>query len=378
MRVAKLTYRVGDQWTSELDVCILSHKDLIGVKDFCVYNDLGLPSDHAPISVCIQPPVINRDLLLVTARRLGDHAALYTSYNNHLVKPVKFNRINVEHFLGELSRCDIPDCTDDDINADIIALTNCLYKCASKSSRQPNQVAVDAALSRWERLLHDSDDKRIWEAIDWQGEYKENKNDNGAPSDEEFKAFFEAVYNPQSHENFDINEFITNVTVPILDDAIQVNEVVAECNNMKPNKSCGPDGLSPGVLRLLPAQWILTISVLFNAVFSSGCYPPSWRLARMFTIFKKGDKKLPKNYRGINVVNCMAKLFDLVLSSRLNAWFVPYREQAGSQKGRGCIEHLVTLRLLMDLARKKKLKLFITFVDFTMAYDRVPRAVGII
>ena len=76
------------------------------------------------------------------------------------------------------------------------------------------------------------------------------------------------------------------------------------------------------------------------------------------------------NYRGINVINCLAELFDLVLSSRLNSWFGPYREQAGSQKGRGCIEHIVSLRLLMDMATKKKLKLFVVFVDITVAYDR--------
>ncbi len=41
--------------------------------------------------------------------------------------------------------------------------------------------------------------------------------------------------------------------------------------------------------------------------------------------------------------------------------------------GRGCIEHIVTLRLLTDLARKKKRKLFVTFADFTQAYYLVPR-----
>ena len=63
----------------------------------------------------------------------------------------------------------------------------------------------------------------------------------------------------------------------------------------------------------------------------------------------------------------------MVLSARLSQWFVPYREQAGSQAGRGSIEHIVTLRLLMDVARRKKKKLFITFVDFSKAYDCVPR-----
>ncbi len=50
-------------------------------------------------------------------------------------------------------------------------------------------------------------------------------------------------------------------------------------------------------------------------------------------------------------------------------------EQTGGQAGRGCVEHIVTLRLLMQIARNKKFKLFITFVDFSKAYDRVKRNV---
>ena len=101
----------------------------------------------------------------------------------------------------------------------------------------------------------------------------------------------------------------------------------------------------------------------------------SWTNAKMFTIFKRGSRKEPKNYRGITIINSMAKLYDLILCARLNLWFKPFREQAGAQKGRGCIEHIVTLSLLTDLARKKKRKLYITFVDFSQAYDRGPRRV---
>ena len=63
----------------------------------------------------------------------------------------------------------------------------------------------------------------------------------------------------------------------------------------------------------------------------------------------------------------------MVLSCRLEHWFRPYREQAGAQRGRGCIEHILTLRLLTDYARKKKKTLFVTFVDFSQAYAKVPR-----
>ena len=93
----------------------------------------------------------------------------------------------------------------------------------------------------------------------------------------------------------------------------------------------------------------------------------------MHAVFKRGSRALPGNYRAINVINSVAKIYDMILSNRLSRWFTPCREQAGGQTGRGCIEHIVTLRLLMDVARRKKLKLFITFVDFSRAYDCVPR-----
>ena len=81
------------------------------------------------------------------------------------------------------------------------------------------------------------------------------------------------------------------------------------------------------------------------------------------------------NYRGITVINCIAKLYDMLLCDRLNLWFSPPREQAGAQRKRGCVEHITTLRLLTDTARRKKKKLFVTFVDFSKAYDLVPRNV---
>ncbi len=86
---------------------------------------------------------------------------------------------------------------------------------------------------------------------------------------------------------------------------------------MKPDKSSGPDGIHPGVLKFLPAQWIVTITALLNGNFSSGYYPRVWRIARMFTVYKKGNKMLPQNYKGIGVISCLAKLFDLVLCARL-------------------------------------------------------------
>ena len=95
----------------------------------------------------------------------------------------------------------------------------------------------------------------------------------------------------------------------------------------------------------------------------------------MFMIYKKGCRLLPSNYRGISIINSIAKLYDMILCCRLQQWFQPYREQAGAQAGRGCLEHIMTLRLLIDFAKRKKVKLYVIYVDFAQAYDNVPQAV---
>lgn len=115
----------------------------------------------------------------------------------------------------------------------------------------------------------------------------------------------------------------------------------------------------------------MNLVILFNSVFLSGQYPASWTRAKLFTIFKKGEKLNPSNYRGISVTNSVCKRYDMILCHCLYQWFTPHREKAGAQKGRGCLEYVVTLRLLTDTARRKEIRLFIAFIDFSKAYDPV-------
>jgi len=63
----------------------------------------------------------------------------------------------------------------------------------------------------------------------------------------------------------------------------------------------------------------------------------------------------------------------LVINERLKLWNMPSREQAGGQEGKGCLEQIMALRLLVDFVKGKRRKLFLVYVDFQKAYDRIPR-----
>ena len=111
---------------------------------------------------------------------------------------------------------------------------------------------------------------------------------------------------------------------------------------------------------------------MFNMVFT-GAYPVIWCLSRLIILFKKGCRLLCGNYRGITLTDTLAKLYDRVLFNRLYSWMTIDKCQAGNQKKRGCPEQMLALRLLMDYAKSKKKKLFVCFIDFSKAYDRIPR-----
>ena len=95
-------------------------------------------------------------------------------------------------------------------------------------------------------------------------------------------------------------------------------------------------------------------------------------LITFLTIFKRYIGifwKIRKALSNPKLLDCIAKCYDYILNNRLMKWYIPCREQAGGQEKRGCIEHIVTVRLVIDRCLRLKIPLFIVFVDFSKAYD---------
>ena len=370
---SKLTYKQGRIWTSELDLCIMSPNLLDSITNFNIIQDFSLPSDHAPLSITLKQ-CLCLDTLLEHATYLGDHAVFYSrNKRNVCKKPIKYSQVDPPCFLNKLSLYELPSI-DIEIESVVKNMSETLYDCAADSRVSVQPPQTDLSISRWDRLLDGNSDKQVWAAINWRGLVNDiNPLESIGPSDEQFKEFFDQALN--SDELTSLDQITSNTYVPVLDDPISEYEVREQIANLKIDKAAGTDGIPPGVIKILPPTWIMFITVLLNKLFLSSIYPQSWAIAKLFTIFKKGDKNLPSNYRGITIINCLAKLFDMILCKRLQLWFQPYREQAGSQRGRGCLEHITTLRLITDFAAKRKIKLYIVFVDFAQAYDKVSRVV---
>ena len=132
-------------------------------------------------------------------------------------------------------------------------------------------------------------------------------------------------------------------------------------------------GICPGLLKNLPILWLIFFLTLFNVAFQGLRYPIQWTYSKLVTLFKSGDRMCCGNYRGISIMDTLAKVYDKLILNRLVLWSSIDKCQAGAQKDRGCIEQIMSLRLLVDLAKFKKFKLYVLFIDFSKAYDKVPR-----
>ena len=158
--------------------------------------------------------------------------------------------------------------------------------------------------------------------------------------------------------------------IPVLDDPFYMHELHIAAENMSKNKSY--IGICLGLVGMLPANWLIFFLSIFNVVFACVSYPILWCYNKLIVSYKSGERLNCGNYRGISIMNTLAKLYDILLLNRLTMWANIDKCQAGSQKGCWCIEQIMTLRMLCDFAKYKELKLYIMLIDFSKAYDRVP------
>lgn len=176
---------------SESDLCIVSPDLIEYVDEFHVIQDMSLPSDHAPITVTMQPPSCNLDHLYDRASELGGHAVLNVRTQGNLVeKPIKFDRINHDCLSGILSQLEPPPFNDD-VDVFVLSIRDALYNCAFDARGEHQTPVYDEQLSRWDRLLSSGDEACIWRSINWSGEVFSNDIRKSTPTDSDFKEYLE-------------------------------------------------------------------------------------------------------------------------------------------------------------------------------------------
>ena len=190
---------------------------------------------------------------------------------------------------------------------------------------------IDAETKKWNDLLRDGDSKRYWSFIDWKGNIKQKKQLT-SPDLHEFEVFFEDLYKCDNQTELqEIMCLQSDKEVPALDHPLTENEVQTAFKHMK---NSGYDYRLP-VLNTLVQSFSLLLVTILNMIFFVK-YPVSLACSLLSLIPKTGNLRLPKNYRGIQMMKALACLYDHIIANRLKSWLSFNVNQTAFQKNQHC------------------------------------------
>ena len=147
-----------------------------------------------------------------------------------------------------------------------------------------------------------------------------------------------------------------------------------EALNKSRDTATGLDNIHYQFLKHLPESGLKVLLKVFNQVWESGVFPPSWREALIIPIPKPGkDSKNPNNYRPIALTSCLCKTMERMVNARLTYCLETNGclsdEQCGFRKGRSTTDHLVRFETFIREAFAQDKHVVAIFFDLEKAYD---------
>ena len=130
-------------------------------------------------------------------------------------------------------------------------------------------------------------------------------------------------------------------------------EIIAAINSVRNHKAPGKDRLNAELFRAGAVTTASTLQSLFNAIWDRRKIPDGWNQGIIIKIPQKGALSEYNNWPGITLLSTSGKILAKVIMRRLSlAVDLKLRdEQAGFRRGRGYIDHIFTLRDIIEQLR---------------------------
>ncbi|GAB0183681.1 mitochondrial enolase superfamily member 1 [Grus japonensis] len=120
-------------------------------------------------------------------------------------------------------------------------------------------------------------------------------------------------------------------------------------HHLDTHKSMGPDGIHPRLLRELAEVLTKPLSIISQQSWLTREVPDDWKLVNVTSIYKKGQKEDPGNYRPVSLTLVLGKVMEQIILSAIT-WHVT---------------HLVDEGKAVD----------VVYLDFSKAFDTVSHSI---
>ena len=181
-----------------------------------------------------------------------------------------------------------------------------------------------------ESKFHSNDSKGVWEGLKNIVGYK----DKQAPLsiEKEKEATFADDLN-KFYCRFDCHNFcaeIDELKQDLLDDndeepfIIEEHVVLKLFLSLKTNKACGPDEITPFILKTYAKQLTYIFTYIFNLSLKLKCLPTLWKLSKIVPIPKSNNVKEMNDLRPIALTSTLVKILERIVMNHFMPTCQPY------------------------------------------------------
>ena len=165
------------------------------------------------------------------------------------------------------------------------------------------------------------------------------------------------------HTNFSIWFYDTNVK--------EISDVI---DNLSNKTSCGLDDVCSKVIKACKDVVAPYLSKLVNMSFHQGIFPTALSIAKVFPLFKSGNKACCNNYRPISLLICWGKIFEKIAYSRIYNYLesnnLLHKNQFGFRRKHCTIDAIAEFTEKVRALNDKKTTATV-FIDLKKAFDTI-------
>ena len=188
-----------------------------------------------------------------------------------------------------------------------------------------------------------------------------------------WKEHIEELY-AKEHKPDDIEiEAEREVNVDRMGPNLLTDEVIKAISELKSGKATGCDEIPAEFIKSLEIEPLSDLVQLCKNIYATGKWPEDFLSTEIVAVPKKANTKKCSEHRTISLICHTSKIILKILARRLRNIAEDYLgdDQFGFRVGKGTREAIGTLRMLCEKVGDYNLEMFICYVDFEKAFDRV-------
>ena len=151
------------------------------------------------------------------------------------------------------------------------------------------------------------------------------------------------------------------------------DEIYAAIKCIKSGKAAGVDDIPAEFLKILEGEALNKLEELCREIYNTGIWPDDFTKSVMIPIPKKSNAMDCADYRTISLISHASKILLKILNNRIQskADLMLGKTQFGFRKGCGTREAIGVMRTICERSLEHGNEVFICFVDFEKAFDRI-------